>query len=211
MKPKFIQGGVNRKHPEETLEKIWKDWEAFASYAFNKSHSTCYARIAYQTAYLKANFPGEYMASVLSNNMNDIKQVTFFMEECKRMKIDVLGPDVNESEDVFIVNESGALRFGLLGMRGVGSSAVDFLIENRRKYGNFKSIFDFAKRVDMRIVNKGTWEALALGGGFDSFKDIHRGMLFHETEDGKIFRESKTLWTGCAGSGEICSGLLIRW
>ncbi len=189
MKPKFIQGGVNRKHPEETLEKIWKDWEAFASYAFNKSHSTCYARIAYQTAYLKANFPGEYMASVLSNNMNDIKQVTFFMEECKRMKIDVLGPDVNESEDVFIVNESGALRFGLLGMRGVGSSAVDFLIENRRKYGNFKSIFDFAKRVDMRIVNKGTWEALALGGGFDSFKDIHRGMLFHETEDGKNFLE----------------------
>ena len=189
MKPKFIQGGVNRKHPEDTLEKIWKDWEAFASYAFNKSHSTCYARIAYQTAYLKANFPGEYMASVLSNNMNDIKQVTFFMEECKRMKIDVLGPDVNESEDVFTVNESGALRFGLLGMRGVGSSAVDFLIENRRKHGNFKSIFDFAKRVDMRIVNKGTWEALALGGGFDSFKDIHRGMLFHETEDGKNFLE----------------------
>lgn len=189
MKPQFINGGAERGHPTEILEKIWKDWEAFASYAFNKSHSTCYAWIAYQTAYLKANYPAEYMAAVLSNNMNDIKQVTFFMEECKRMKLDVLGPDVNESEDVFTVNEKGALRFGLLGMRGVGSAAVDFLIENRSDKGIYKNIFDFARRVDMRIVNKGTWEALALGGGFDSFGGLHRAMLFSESSDGKNFLE----------------------
>ena len=189
MKPQFINGGAERGHPTEILEKIWKDWEAFASYAFNKSHSTCYAWIAYQTAYLKANYPAEYMAAVLSNNMNDIKQVTFFMEECKRMKLDVLGPDVNESEDVFTVNEKGALRFGLLGMRGVGSAAVDFLIENRSDKGTYKNIFDFARRVDMRIVNKGTWEALALGGGFDSFDGLHRAMLFSESSDGKNFLE----------------------
>ena len=189
MKPKFIDGGAERGHPGEILEKIWKDWEAFASYAFNKSHSTCYAWIAYQTAYLKANYPAEYMAAVLSNNMNDIKQVTFFMEECKRMKLDVLGPDVNESEDAFTVNEKGALRFGLLGMRGVGSAAVDFLIENRSDKGSYKNIFDFARRVDLRIVNKGTWEALALGGGFDSFDGLHRAMLFSESSDGKTFLE----------------------
>ena len=189
MKPKFINGGAERGHPGEILEKIWKDWEAFASYAFNKSHSTCYAWIAYQTAYLKANYPAEYMAAVLSNNMNDIKQVTFFMEECKRMKLDVLGPDVNESEDAFTVNEKGALRFGLLGMRGVGSAAVDFLIENRSDKGSYKNIFDFARRVDLRIVNKGTWEALALGGGFDSFDGLHRAMLFSESSDGKTFLE----------------------
>jgi len=189
MKPQFINGGAERGHPGEILEKIWKDWEAFASYAFNKSHSTCYAWIAYQTAYLKANYPAEYMAAVLSNNMNDIKQVTFFMEECKRMKLDVLGPDVNESEDAFTVNEKGALRFGLLGMRGVGSAAVDFLIENRSDKGSYKNIFDFARRVDLRIVNKGTWEALALGGGFDSFDGLHRAMLFSESSDGKTFLE----------------------
>jgi DNA polymerase-3 subunit alpha len=189
MKPQFINGGAQRGHPGEILEKIWKDWEAFASYAFNKSHSTCYAWIAYQTAYLKANYPAEYMAAVLSNNMNDIKQVTFFMEECKRMKLDVLGPDLNESEDVFTVNEKGALRFGLLGMRGVGSAAVDFLIENRLEKGFYKTIFEFARRVDLRIVNKGTWEALALGGGFDSFEGLHRAMLFSEISDGKTFLE----------------------
>ncbi len=189
MKPQFINGGTQLGHPSEILEKIWKDWEAFASYAFNKSHSTCYAWIAYQTAYLKANYPAEYMASVLSNNMNDIKQVTFFMEECKRMRLDVLGPDVNESVGVFTVNETGSLRFGLLGMRGVGSSAVDFLLADRLKNGKYKNIFDLARRVDMRVVNKGTWEALALGGGFDSFKDLHRAMLFSESGEGKSFLE----------------------
>ena len=149
------------------LEKIWKDWEAFASYAFNKSHSTCYAWIAYQTAYLKAHYPAEYMAAVLSNNMNDIKQVTFFMEECKRMKLDVLGPDVNESYYKFSVNKDGAVRFGMGAIKGVGHGAVMTIVENRKKDGHYKSIFDFAKRIDLRAANKKAFENLALAGGFD--------------------------------------------
>ena len=189
MKPKFTAGGAERGHPEAVLEKIWKDWEAFALYAFNKSHSTCYAWIAYQTAYLKANYPAEYMAAVLSNNMNDIKQVTFFMEECKRMKLPVLGPDVNESEGTFTVNSEGALRFGLLGMKGVGGSAVDFLLANRAAKGSFTSVFDVARRLDLRLVNKGTWESLALGGAFDRFDGIHRAMFFAEESDGRPFVE----------------------
>ena len=189
MKPKFVEGGAERGHDATVLEKIWKDWEAFASYAFNKSHSTCYAWIAYQTAYLKAHYPAEYMAAVLSNNMNDIKQVSFFMEECKRMKMDVLGPDVNESDGTFTVNEKGALRFGLLGMRGVGGSAVEFLLKDREEKGPYESVFDMARRVDLRVVNKGTWEALALGGAFDSFPGMHRALLFHEEAEGKNFLE----------------------
>ncbi len=190
MKPKFVAGGAERGHDATVLEKIWKDWEAFASYAFNKSHSTCYAWIAYQTAYLKAHYPAEYMAAVLSNNMNDIKQVSFFMEECKRMKLNVLGPDVNESEGTFTVNAHGSVRFGLLGMRGVGGSAVDFLLQDRHKKGPYHSIFDMARRVDLRVVNKGTWEALALGGGFDSFPGMHRALLLaEENPDGKNFLE----------------------
>ena len=190
MKPKFVAGGAERGHDAAILEKIWKDWEAFASYAFNKSHSTCYAWIAYQTAYLKAHYPAEYMAAVLSNNMNDIKQVSFFMEECKRMKLDVLGPDVNESDATFTVNEQGAVRFGLLGMRGVGGSAVEFLLQDRQEKGPYESVFDMARRVDLRVVNKGTWEALALGGGFDSFPGMHRALLFADEQgDGKNFLE----------------------
>ena len=131
MKPTFIERASAKGHPSEVLEKIWKDWEAFASYAFNKSHSTCYAWVAYQTAYLKANYPAEYMASVLSNNMNDIKQVTFFMEECKRMGIPVLGPDVNESDYLFTVNKEGAVRFGLGAIKGMGSGPVDAIIGER--------------------------------------------------------------------------------
>jgi len=190
MKPKFVAGGTERGHDATVLEKIWKDWEAFASYAFNKSHSTCYAWIAYQTAYLKAHYPAEYMAAVLSNNMNDIKQVSFFMEECKRMRLDVLGPDINESDSTFTVNDQGAVRFGLLGMRGVGGSAVEFLLRDRAEKGPYESVFDMARRVDLRVVNKGTWEALALGGGFDSFQGMHRALLFSEEHnDGKNFLE----------------------
>ena len=126
MKPKFITQAKENGHDEEKLEKIWKDWEAFASYAFNKSHSTCYAWIAYQTAYLKAHYPAEYMAAVLSNNMNDIKQVSFFMEECRRMGLEVLGPDVNESYYKFTVNNQGAIRFGMGAIKGVGGNAVSY-------------------------------------------------------------------------------------
>ena len=189
MKPQFVQGGIERGHAEPILEKIWKDWEAFASYAFNKSHSTCYAWIAYQTAYLKAHYPAEYMAAVLSNNMNDIKQVTFFMEECRRMKLPVLGPDINESEGPFTVNREGAIRFGLLGMKGVGAAAVDFLLADRADNGPYTSVFDAARRLDLRVVNKGTWESLALGGAFDRFEGVHRAMFFAEEADGRPFVE----------------------
>ncbi|AWA28939.1 DNA polymerase III subunit alpha [Flavobacterium magnum] len=188
MKPKFINQAVANGHPEEKLEKIWKDWEAFAEYAFNKSHSTCYAWIAYQTAYLKANYPAEYMAAVLSNNMSDIKQVSFFMEECKRMGLEVLGPDVNESFYKFTVNEHYAVRFGIGAVKGVGMGAVQTIVENR-KSGKYKSIFDLAKRVDLRAANKKAFENLALAGGFDSFTGTHRAQYFHDEGDGITFLE----------------------
>ena len=151
---------VQVAYGEEKLEKIWKDWEAFASYAFNKSHSTCYAWIAYQTAYLKAHYPAEYMAAVLSNNMNDIKQVSFFMEECRRMGLEVLGPDVNESYYKFTVNNQGAIRFGMGAIKGVGGNAVATIVETRAD-GKYKSVFDLAKRIDLRSANKKAFENLA--------------------------------------------------
>jgi DNA polymerase-3 subunit alpha len=187
MKPKFIEGGKNNGHPEDKLEKIWKDWEAFAQYAFNKSHSTCYAWIGYQTAYLKANYPEEYMASVLSNNMNDIKEVSKFMEECKRMGIRVLSPDVNESFYKFTVNQEGAVRFGMGAVKGVGAGAVATIVENREKE-KYRSVFDMAKRIDLRAANKKAFENLALAGGFDSF-GAHRAQYFHEDADGGVFLE----------------------
>ncbi|MBR99613.1 MAG: DNA polymerase III subunit alpha [Flavobacteriaceae bacterium] len=188
LKPKFIEGGVNNNHAPEILGKIWKDWEAFASYAFNKSHSTCYAWIGYQTAYLKAHYPAEYMAAVLSNNMNDIKQVSFFMEECRRMGIKVLGPDVNESFYKFAVNESGAIRFGMGAIKGVGKTAVETIIENR-KDKKYESIFDLVKKVDLRLANKKTFENLAYAGGFDSFQNSHRAQYFHIDNEGIPFIE----------------------
>ncbi|WP_418500328.1 DNA polymerase III subunit alpha [Flagellimonas sp.] len=189
LKPQFLDGGEKNGHPRDILEKIWKDWEAFASYAFNKSHSTCYAYIAYQTAYLKAHYPAEYMAAVLSNNMNDIKQVTFFMEECKRMGLEVLGPDVNESYYKFAVNKDNAVRFGMGAIKGVGRSAVETIVEHRKKDGPFKSVFDLAKRVDLRAANKKAFENLALAGGFDSFANTHRAQYFHHDGDGITFLE----------------------
>jgi DNA polymerase III subunit alpha len=189
MKPKFIEQAAAKGMDKVKLEKIWKDWEAFASYAFNKSHSTCYAWIAYQTAYLKAHYPAEYMAAVLSNNMNDIKSVTFFMEECKRMKLNVLGPDVNESYYKFSVNKNNAVRFGMGAIKGVGHGAVKTIVENRKKDGNYKSIFDLAKRIDLRAANKKAFENLANAGGFDCFKSTHRAQYFHNTGDGITFLE----------------------
>ncbi len=189
LKPKFLDGGEAKGHPREILEKVWKDWEAFAAYAFNKSHSTCYAWIAYQTAYLKAHYPAEYMAAVLSNNMNDIKQVTFFMEECKRMKLDVLGPDVNESYYKFSVNKDYAVRFGMGAIKGVGAGAVATIVENRKEKAPYRSIFDLAKRIDLRAANKKAFENLALAGGFDGFGDTHRAQYFHDDGDGITFLE----------------------
>ena len=189
LKPQFLDGGEKNGHPREILEKIWKDWEAFASYAFNKSHSTCYAYIAYQTAYLKAHYPAEYMAAVLSNNMNDIKQVSFFMEECKRMGLQVLGPDVNESYYKFAVNKDYAVRFGMGAVKGVGRAAVETIVENRKKDGPYKSVFDLSKRIDLRAANKKAFENLAVAGGFDSFKATHRAQYFHDDGDGITFLE----------------------
>jgi DNA polymerase III subunit alpha len=185
MKPKFVEQASAKGHDPKKLEKIWTDWEAFASYAFNKSHSTCYAWIAYQTAYLKAHYPAEYMASVLSNNMNDITQVTFFMEECKRMGIKVAGPDVNESKGGFTVNKAGEIRFGMAAIKGAGSAAVDEIIKEREKNGPYKNIFDFAKRVNSRALNKKTMEALAMAGAFDGFKEHHRRQYL-EAPDGDV-------------------------
>jgi DNA polymerase-3 subunit alpha len=189
LKPKFIEGGKANKHPEEILEKIWKDWEAFAAYAFNKSHSTCYAYIAYQTAYLKAHYPAEFMAAVLSNNMNDIKQVTFFMEECKRANIPVLGPDVNESYYKFAVNKEGAIRFGIGAIKGVGAAAVKAIVEERKKNGNYTSIFDLTKRVDLRAANKKAFDGLVMAGALDSFKNVHRAQYYQLDEKGVTFLE----------------------
>jgi len=188
MEPKFISQAMAKGHAKDKLEKIWNDWKAFAEYAFNKSHSTCYAWIAYQTAYLKANYPAEYMAAVLSNNMSDIKQVSFFMEECKRMGLQVLGPDVNESFYKFTVNDDYAVRFGMGAVKGVGSGAVATIVENR-KDSKYKSIFDLAKRIDLRAANKKAFENLALAGGFDSFTGTTRAQYFHDDGDGITFYE----------------------
>ena len=183
MKPKFVEQAAEKGHNPKVLEKIWTDWEAFAAYAFNKSHSTCYAWIAYQTAYLKAHYPAEYMAAVLSNNMNDIKQVTFFMEECKRMGMAVLGPDVNESYYKFTVNDQGSIRFGMGAVKGVGAGAVDTIVQTREKGGRYKSVFDLAKRIDLRSANKKAFESLAYAGGFDNFTDTHRAQYFYMDGD----------------------------
>jgi len=178
MYPQFIEGCEKNGHPREKVDKIWKDWEAFASYAFNKSHSTCYAMVAFQTAYLKANYPAEFMAGVLTHNKNDISKINLFLREAKRLGIDVLGPDINESQLNFSVNKKGQIRFGLSALRGVGESPVQEIIESRNKGGEFKSIIDFMTRQPFQSVNRKCLESLAYGGGFDCFKDIHRAQYF---------------------------------
>ncbi|MEX2590213.1 MAG: DNA polymerase III subunit alpha, partial [Chitinophagales bacterium] len=186
LKPKFLDQGEERGHSRDVLEKIWKDWEAFASYAFNKSHSTCYAWVAYQTAYLKANYPAEYMSAVLTNNMSDIKKVTFFMEECKRMQLPVLGPDVNESAFKFMPNKEGQIRFALSGIKGVGSGPVEAIVNERKMNGPFKSVFDLTTRVDLRQINKRCLESLAYAGALDSFEGFHRARYFSKIQDEDI-------------------------
>jgi DNA polymerase-3 subunit alpha len=178
MKAQFVAGAVKNGHPENVLEKVWTDWEAFAQYAFNKSHSTCYAYLAYQTAYLKAHYPGEYMSAVL-NHAGSIDKITFFMEECKRMTIKVLGPDINESLNGFSVNKNGEIRFGLGGLKGVGEAAIETIITERNKAGHFKDMVDFIKRVLSRSVNKKSLESLAYSGTFDCFPEYHRAQFFH--------------------------------
>ena len=178
MKPKFIAGGQKNGHDPKVLEKIWGDWEKFASYAFNKSHATCYSWVAYQTAYLKANYPAEYMAAVMSRSKDNITDITKLMDECKSMGMKVLGPDVNESNLKFTVNKEGNIRFGLGAVKGVGESAVQSIVEEREKNGPYKGIFDFVQRVNLNACNKKNIECLALAGGFDSFPELRREQYF---------------------------------
>ena len=178
LKEKFLEGGRKNGHDEKILLKIWGDWERFASYAFNKSHATCYSWIAYQTAWLKANYPSEYMAAVLSNNLNNITEITKFMDECRAMGMNVLSPDVNESFFKFSVNKEKDIRFGLAAIKGVGNSAVEAIIEERKKNGHFTDIFNFVERVPVAACNKKTIESLALAGAFDSLPDIKREQFF---------------------------------
>ena len=179
MKTQFIDGATAKGHPKDKLEKIWTDWEAFAQYAFNKSHSTCYAFVAYQTAYLKAHYPSEYMAAVL-NHAGSIDKITFFMEECKKMGLTVLGPDINESHNGFAVNNKGEIRFGFSGLKGTGDAAIENIIEERNKHGHFKDIYDLVKRVNLRAVSKKSLESLIYSGAFDCFKDMHRAQYFYQ-------------------------------
>ncbi len=192
LKEKFISGCLGSEEfvqackdgkttiakPEDLIDKIWSDWEAFASYAFNKSHSVCYAYVAYQSGYLKAHYPAEFMAGVLSRNLSDITKITTFMEECKRMEMPVLGPDVNESYNKFTVNKKGEIRFGMAGIKGVGAGAVEEIIRVREKDGPYKNVYDFVERVNLQTVNKKNLEALAAAGGFDGFSGFHRAQYF---------------------------------
>ncbi len=178
LKPKFIEGGKANGHDPKVLEKIWADWEKFASYAFNKSHATCYSWVAYQTAYLKANYPSEYMAAVLSRNLTNVEQLTIYMNECKRMGINVLGPDINESMLQFSANKQGDVRFGLAAIKGVGEAAVESIIAERTKNGRFKDIYDFIERVDYSLVNRKCLENIAYAGGYDSISGFSRCKFF---------------------------------
>ena len=201
MKAQFISGATAKGHPEEQLNKIWTDWEAFAQYAFNKSHSTCYAFVAYQTAYLKAHYPSEYMAAVL-NHAGSIDKITFFMEECKRMGIKVLGPDVNESLKGFAVNSRGEIRFGLGGLKGAGDNAVDSIIAERKQNGAYLDIFDFIKRSVSRNVNKKSLESIAYSGGFDCFTQFHRAQYFNIPDGERISGLEKMI-----GFGQVTQSL----
>ncbi|HJP64632.1 MAG TPA: DNA polymerase III subunit alpha, partial [Mucilaginibacter sp.] len=184
MEAQFMEGAAAKGHPKDKLTKIWTDWKAFAQYAFNKSHSTCYAFVAYQTAYLKAHYPAEYMAAVL-NNQNSIEKISFFMEECRRMGVPVLGPDINESDMAFAVNGKGEVRFGLTGVKGVGEKAIESIIEERTANGPYESIYDFARRSNVRAVNKKSYENLVYSGAFDEFK-YNRAQFFAKTENGLL-------------------------
>ena len=189
MKPKFIEGGKKNGHDPKVLEKIWGDWEKFASYAFNKSHATCYSWVAYQTAYLKAHYPAEFMAGNMSRCLNDITKITKLMSECQAMNIPCLGPDVNDSEQKFSANKKGEVRFGLSAIKGMGEAAATNIIAERHKNGQYKDIFDFVQRVNLSAVNRKAMESLALSGGFDSF-GIRREQYFASNAKGDTFVET---------------------
>ena len=190
MYPKFIKGGTAKGYDPKVLEKIWEDWRAFASYAFNKSHATCYSWVAYQTAYLKANYPSQFMAGVMSRSLTDIKTITKLMDECKAMKIRTLGPDINESRLKFSVNRRGEIRFGLGAIKGVGESAVIAIQRERERGGLFTSVYDFIERIQLSACNKKCIESLAVAGAFDSFGNISRDQFFAPNEKGELFIDS---------------------
>ena len=204
LRPMFMERASEKGHPKDKLEKVWTDWEAFAAYAFNKSHSTCYAFVAYQTAWLKAHYPAEYMAANLTNEKDNIDKVKYYMEECNRMGIKVLGPDVNESFADFTPNKEGQIRFGLAGIKGVGEAAVDGLVKDREEKGSFKTIWEFAERVSQRSINKKTLESLAAAGSFDAFKTegVHRGHFFADGDDNLI---EKMVRFGNAKASQVSS------
>ena len=189
MKPKFIKQGQENGHDPQVLEKIWSDWEKFASYAFNKSHATCYSWVAYQTAYMKAHYPAEYMAALMTRRFSQITEITKLMEECKALKIATLGPDVNESQIGFGVNKHGEIRFGLSAIKGMGASAADSIVRERMENGPYKDIYDFAERVDLSNVNRKAFESLAYSGGFDSF-GLQREQYFAVTTKGDLFLDT---------------------
>lgn len=194
LQAEFFKGGVERNHPKDILEKIWKDWEKFAQYAFNKSHATCYAWVSYQTGYLKAHYRAEYMAAVLSNNLNNIAEITKFMDDCRGYGMKILGPDVNESYTKFTVNKDGNIRFGMAGIKGIGINAVNAIIAERKANGPFKNIFDFVERVPYNVINRKGMESLAYSGAFDSFTEVNRGSF-----------------ELVADRGETCMELLLRY
>ncbi|MBR5101995.1 MAG: DNA polymerase III subunit alpha, partial [Muribaculaceae bacterium] len=185
----FYEGGQKNGYDKKVLNKIWEDWKKFASYAFNKSHATCYSWVAYQTAYLKANYPSEYMAAVLSRNLNDVDKLSKFMDECKAMGIQVKGPDVNESNMSFGTNKKGDIRFGLGGIKGVGSNTVNAIIEEREKNGPFTSIYDLVERINLQACNRKALEAFALAGAFDCFEEISREDFFDVNSKDESFSE----------------------
>lgn len=189
LKPEFLSRGKANGHDAKVLEKIWGDWEKFASYAFNKSHATCYSWVAYQTAYLKAHYPAEYMAANLTNNLDNMDKISGFIEDTLKHNIKVLGPDINESELSFSVNKEGDIRFGLAALKGVGHAAVDSIVEEREKNGSYKDFFDFLNRVDLRNCNRRAIESLAYAGAFDCFTDMHRAQLFVTDSNNKNFIE----------------------
>lgn len=189
MKPKFIEQGQANGHDPKVLEKIWGDWEKFASYAFNKSHATCYSWVAYQTAYLKAHYRAEYMAANLTNNINDIDTISIYIEDALKKDIKVLGPDINESDQTFTVNKAGNIRFGLAALKGVGNSAANSIVEEREANGPYKDIIDFVSRVDLRSCNKSCIQTLAMGGSFDCFPNVHRAQFFYAEKEGVTFTD----------------------
>jgi DNA polymerase-3 subunit alpha len=191
----FVEGAEKKGIDKKKAENVFNVMMEFAKYGFNRSHSAAYSVIAYQTAYLKAHYLAEYMAAVLTHNLNDIKKITFFVDECQRQGINVLGPDVNESDLNFMVNTKGEIRFGLAAIKNVGESAARAIIEERENSGAYSTIFDFVKRVNLRSVNKRSLEALAMAGAFDSFENTHRAQYFYrENSEDSIFLEKIIKW-----------------